>query len=197
TPDGNFPTVKSPNPEEKSALELALKKAVEANADLVLATDPDADRVGIAVKNHKGEFVLFNGNMTASLLFCYMIQQWKQAGKITGKEFIVKTIVTTELLKAIADKNGVETYDVLTGFKYIADIIHQNEGKKTFIVGGEESYGYLVGDFVRDKDAVSACCMIAELAAWAADNNKSLYDVLIDIYTEYGFYKEQMLYITR
>lgn len=197
TPDGNFPTVKSPNPEEPDAMRLALEKAVEINADIVLASDPDADRVGVGVKNHHGKFVLLNGNQTASVLIYYLLEKWKQNGKITGKEFIVKTIVTSELLKEIALKNGVESYDVLTGFKYIAEIIKKFEGQKTFIGGGEESYGYLVGDFVRDKDAVISCCMIAEAAAWAVSQKKSFFDILLDMYCEYGFYLEKLLSLTR
>lgn len=195
--DGNFPTVKSPNPEEKSALEMAISKAMKVNADLVLATDPDADRVGIAIKNNSGEYILLNGNQTASVLIYYLINKWKENNKLTGNEYIVKTIVTSELLKEIAKKNGVECYDVLTGFKYIAETIKKFENKKTFIGGGEESYGYLVGDFVRDKDAVIACCIIAEMAAWAADSNKTFYDILIDLYLEYGFYKENLISITK
>ncbi|NVN96312.1 MAG: phospho-sugar mutase [Bacteroidetes bacterium] len=195
--DGNFPTIKSPNPEEKAALEMAIEEARKVNASLVLATDPDADRVGIAVKNDKGEYVLFNGNQTASVLIYYLINQWKAKGKLTSNEYIVKTIVTSELLKDIALKNDVASYDVLTGFKYIAELILKLEGKQTFIGGGEESYGYLVGDFVRDKDAVISCCMIAEMAAWAAENGKTFYDILIDLYTEYGFYKEDLLSITK
>lgn len=196
-PDGNFPTLKSPNPEEKAALEMAIEKAAKVNANLVLATDPDADRVGIAVKNDKGEYVLFNGNQTASVLIYYLMNKWKENGKITGNEYIVKTIVTSELLKDIALKNGVASYDVLTGFKYIAEIIKRLEGKQTFIGGGEESYGYLIGDFVRDKDAVISCCIIAEMAAWAAESGKTFYDILIDLYAEYGFYKEDLLSITK
>ncbi len=195
--DGNFPTVKSPNPEEKAALEMAIEKARLVNASLVMATDPDADRVGIAVKNDKGEYVLFNGNQTASVLIYYLITQWKAKGKLTGNEYIVKTIVTSELLKDIALKNNVASYDVLTGFKFIAELILKLDGQKTFIGGGEESYGYLVGDFVRDKDAVISCCMIAEMAAWAAENGKTFYDILIDLYIEYGFYKEDLLSITK
>lgn len=195
--DGNFPTVKSPNPEEKAAMEMAIALAQKVNANLVLATDPDADRVGIAVKNDKNEYILLNGNQTGSVLIYYLINQWKAKGKLTGNEFIVKTIVTSELLKDIALKNGVESYDVLTGFKFIAEIILKLEGKKQFIGGGEESYGYLVGDFVRDKDAVISCCMIAEMAAWAADSGKTFYDILIDLYTEYGFYKEDLLSVTK
>ena len=196
-PDGNFPTVKSPNPEEPAALAMALDKAREVDAALVMATDPDTDRVGIAVRNNKGEFVLLNGNQTATLLINYLLKKWKEKGKVTGNEYIVKTIVTSEILKDIADKNGIKTYDTLTGFKYIAEILRLLEGKQTFIGGGEESYGYLVGDFVRDKDAVISCCMIAETAAWAADEGKTLYDLLPDIYVEFGFYKERLISIVR
>jgi phosphoglucomutase len=196
-PDGNFPTVKSPNPEEPAALAMALEKAREVDAALVMATDPDTDRVGIAVRNNKGEFVLLNGNQTATLLINYLLKKWKEKGKVTGNEYIVKTIVTSEILKDIADKNGIKTYDTLTGFKYIAEILRLLEGKQTFIGGGEESYGYLVGDFVRDKDAVISCCMIAETAAWAADEGKTLYDLLPDIYVEFGFYKERLISIVR
>ncbi len=195
--DGNFPTVKSPNPEEPATLELALNKARETNADLLLGTDPDADRVGVAVKNNKGEFILLNGNQTASLLIFYLLKTWDEKGKLTGDEYIVKTIVTSELLKEIADSFGVESIDVLTGFKYIAEVILENEGTKKFIGGGEESYGYLVGDFVRDKDAVISCCMIAETAAWAASKKKTLFQLLIDIYTEFGFYKETLISLTK
>jgi len=195
--DGNFPTVHSPNPEERSALELALKKAKEINAELVLATDPDADRVGIAVKNTKGEFILLNGNQTGALLFHYLLSQWKENNKITGNEYIVKTIVTSELLVEMAKKYEVTYYDVLTGFKFIADIIRQNEEDKTFICGGEESYGYLAGDFVRDKDAVMACALIAEAAAYAKANDKTLYEELIQIYKEYGLYYEDLVSLVK
>lgn len=195
--DGNFPTVKSPNPEEPAALEMAIAKAKKENADLVMASDPDADRVGIAVRNSDGDFTLLNGNQTATLLFYYVLNQWKEKGKITDKEFIVKTIVTSELLIDIANKFGVGSYDVLTGFKYIAQIIREQEGKKQFILGGEESYGYLIGDFVRDKDAVSSCCLIAETYAWAVDQGKSLEDLLADIYTEFGFYLEALKSVVR
>lgn len=196
-PDGNFPTVKSPNPEEKSALEMAIEKAKKVNADLVFATDPDADRVGVAVKKSNGEFILLNGNQTASFLTYYILEQWKQKGKIKGNEFIVKTIVTTELLSKIAFKYGVEVFDVLTGFKYIAEVIRKNENQKTYICGGEESYGFLIGDYVRDKDAVSACTLIAEVAAWAKENKKTLWDILMDIYKEFGYYKESLVSITK
>lgn len=195
--DGNFPTVVSPNPEESEALTLALKKAKEIDADIVMATDPDADRVGTAIKDNHNNFVLLNGNQTASLLIYYLIKKWKENNKLKGKEYIVKTIVTTELLKDIALKNNVECFDVLTGFKFIADIIKKQEGKKVFIGGGEESYGYLMGEFVRDKDAVISCSMIAELTAWAKENNLNLFDLLIDIYCEYGFYKEKLISIVK
>lgn len=194
---GDFPTVHSPNPEEPAALSLAIRKARETGADLVMGTDPDADRVGIAVRDEKGEFILLNGNQTASLLLFYILKSWKEKGKLTGREYIVKTIVTSELLSDIARSEGVESFDVLTGFKYIADIIRKLEGIKTFIAGGEESYGYLVGDFVRDKDAVSSCCMIAETAAWAASQGKTLYGLLKEIYVQYGFYFETLVSLTK
>jgi len=195
--DGNFPTVVSPNPEEPAALKMALEKALKVDAELVMATDPDADRVGIAVKNHHENLVLLNGNQTASVLFYYMLTLWHKKERLTGNEFIVKTIVTTELAADIARKFGVEYFDCLTGFKWIADVIRQNEGKKTFIVGGEESYGLMIGDFVRDKDAVASCAMIAEVAAWAAGQRKSFFDILVDIYLEFGFYKESLLSVTK
>ena len=194
--DGNFPTIKSPNPEESAALAMAIEKAKRINADLVMATDPDADRVGIAIR--KGDdFILLNGNQAASLLIYYLLTKWKENGKLTGNEYIVKTIVTSELLVKIAEKFKVDHFDVLTGFKYIADIIKKNEGIHTFIGGGEESYGYLVGDFVRDKDAVISCAMIAETAAWAADKGVGLFDLLLDMYTEYGLYKESLISVVR
>ena len=197
TPDGNFPTVVYPNPEESEALTLALQQAKELDADLVLATDPDADRVGIAIKNDKNEFQLLNGNQTGALLIYYLLNAWKEAGKITGKEFVVKTIVTTDLIARIAEKFGVKNYDTLTGFKYIAALIKELEGKEQFIGGGEESYGYLIGDFVRDKDAIASCAFIAEMAAWAKDQGKGLYDLLLDMYVEFGFYKEKLISITK
>ncbi|MCU4156891.1 phospho-sugar mutase [Carboxylicivirga sp. A043] len=194
---GEFPTVVSPNPEEPAALEMALNKAEETNADIVMASDPDSDRLGIAVRNEKGEFVLVNGNQTATLLTWYILKKWKELGKLTGKEYIVKTIVTSELMKEIAVKNGIEYFDVYTGFKWIAKVIRELEGEKKYICGGEESYGFLPGDYVRDKDAVAAITITAEIAAWAKDNGKSLFDVLQDIYMEYGFSKEKMIYIVR
>lgn len=194
--DGNFPTVVSPNPEEKAALTMAIEKAKKVNADVVLATDPDADRVGIAVKDNNGEFVLLNGNQTAALLTYYILGRWNELSKFSGKEYIVKTIVTTELLIDIANKYNVKSFDVLTGFKFIADTILNNP-EMTFVCGGEESYGFLIGDFVRDKDANSACFMIAEIAAWAAEQNKSLYQILKEIYKEFGFYKEGLISLTK
>ena len=194
---GNFPTVISPNPEEPAALDMAVKKAIETDADIVMASDPDADRLGIAVKNDKGEWILVNGNQTALMLTYYIIRRWKELGKIKGNEFIVKTIVTTEIIKQIADLNQIECYDVYTGFKWIAAIIRENEGKKQYIAGGEESYGFLPEDFVRDKDAVSSCTMMAEIAAWAKDNGKTLYELLQDIYLEYGYGKEKGISVVR
>ncbi|WP_242917123.1 phospho-sugar mutase [Pontibacter liquoris] len=196
-PNGNFPTVVYPNPEEKEAMTLALNKAKEIDADLVLATDPDSDRVGIAVRNLKGEFVLLNGNQTGALLINYLLQAWQKAGKLTGKEFVVKTIVTTDLIKKIADSYNVTMYETLTGFKYIAEKIRALEGKEVYIGGGEESYGYMIGDFVRDKDAISACALIAEMAAVAKDNGQSLFEMMVEMYTKYGFYKEELVSFTK
>ena len=195
--DGNFPTVHSPNPEEHDALDMAIKLAEELHADLVMATDPDADRVGIAVRDHHNKMILLNGNQTAALLFYYILNRWKELGKFKGDEFIVTTIVTTKLLSQIAASFGIEYFECLTGFKYIADVIRQHEDKKRYVVGGEESYGYLIGDFVRDKDAISACALIAETAAWMADQGKSLFDLLTEIYQKFGFYKEGLISVTR
>ncbi len=196
-PDGNFPTVVYPNPEEQEAMKLSLLKAVEVDADLIMAQDPDADRVGIGVKNLKGEFVLLNGNQTGSLLIYYLLERWKAAGKLDGKQYIVKTIVTTELIKAIADAYDVRCYDTLTGFKHIAAVIKEQEGKTKFIGGGEESYGYLIDDFVRDKDAIGAAAMIAEMAAYAKDQGKSVYELMIDMYVKFGYYKEKLISVTK
>ncbi len=194
---GDFPTVISPNPEEPAALDMAVKKAIETNADIVMASDPDADRLGIAVKNDKGEWILVNGNQTALIFIYYIIRRWNELGKVTGKEFIVKTIVTTEIIKQIAERNGVEMFDCFTGFKWIAAVIRENEGIKQYIGGGEESYGFLAEDFARDKDAVSACTLMAEIAAWAKDNGKTLFELLQDIYVEYGFGKEKGISVVR
>ena len=185
-PDGNFPTVKSPNPENGEALTMALNLAKSIDADIVMASDPDADRVGMACKNDKGEWILVDGNQTCMIFLYYIIMNRKAQGKMQGNEFIVKTIVTTELIKSIADKNHIKMYDCYTGFKWIARQIRLNEGKLQYIGGGEESYGFLAEDFVRDKDAVSACSLLAEICAWAKDQGKTLYDVLMDIYLEYG-----------
>ncbi len=196
-PNGNFPTVVYPNPEEKEAMTLALKKAEAIDADLVMATDPDADRVGIAVKNNKGEFQLMNGNQTGSLLVWYLLEAWKNNNKLDGEQYVAKTIVTTELIDTMAAHYNVSCYNTLTGFKYIASLIRELEGVKTFIGGGEESYGYMISDFVRDKDAVASCAMIAEMVAYIKNKGLSLFDQLIDIYTTHGFYRERLISITR
>ena len=185
--DGNFPTVVSPNPENAEALTMAINLAKSIDADIVMASDPDADRVGMACKNSDGEWVLINGNQTCMIFLYYIIKNRIATGKMKGNEFIVKTIVTTELIKAIADKNNVEMLDCYTGFKWIAREIRLREGVKQYIGGGEESYGFLAQDFVRDKDAVSACSLLAEICAWAKDQGKTLFDVLMDIYLEYGY----------
>jgi phosphoglucomutase len=195
--DGNFPTVVSPNPEEKAAMKMAMELARDINADLVLATDPDADRIGVGVKDTDGNYILLNGNQTAALLTYYLIKQWEAKGKLKGNEYIVKTIVTSDLISDIAKGAGVENFDVLTGFKWIAEVIRNLEGTKTFIGGGEESYGFMIGDFVRDKDAVTACCIFAECAAWAASKGKSLYELLLGIYLEYGLYKENLVNVVK
>lgn len=195
--DGNFPTVIYPNPEEEEALTMALNKAKETDADLVMATDPDADRVGIAVKNNENEFVLLNGNQAACLLIHYMLTAWEKAGKLTGEQYVVKTIVTSYLIDKIAASKNVDCYNTLTGFKYIGEIMTKLEGEKTFIAGGEESYGYLVGEHARDKDAVVSCAMIAEMAAYYKDQGSSLYNALIDLYLEYGCYKEKLVALTK
>lgn len=194
---GDFPTVVSPNPEEPAALEMAIAKAEATNADLVVATDPDGDRLGVAVRNETGKFVLLNGNQTAILLTWYMLNQWKEKGRLTGNEFTIKTIVTSEMIKTIADAAGVECFDTYTGFKWIASIIRELEGKKKYICGGEESYGFLPGDYVRDKDSVGSVVMISEIAAWAKDQGKSLFELLLDIYITHGFSQEKMKYIVR
>ena len=197
TPDGNFPTVKSPNPEERAAMQLALDLANSLNADLVMATDPDADRVGAGARNHHGEFELLNGNQMASLIIYYLLNAWRDAGRLTGKEFVAKTIVTTDLIDQMCKNYGVTCYNTLTGFKYIAEVIRELEGKEQFIAGGEESYGYLIGDFVRDKDAIASCAIIAELTAYAKDQGKSLFDMLMAMYQENGFYYESLVSLTK
>ena len=197
TPDGNFPTVIYPNPEEKEALTLALTKAKNIDADLVLATDPDADRVGIAIKNDVGEFILLNGNQTGSLLINYLLSAWEQKGKLTGNEYVISTVVTTKLIEDIALSKNVGFYETLTGFKWIGALITELQGKKIFIAGGEESYGYLVGELVRDKDAVISCAFIAEMTAYYKDQGSSLYQAMLDMYEHYGFYKEKLVAITK
>ncbi|KDR53658.1 phospho-sugar mutase [Hoylesella loescheii] len=187
---GDFPTVVSPNPENGEALTLALRDAKEIDADIVMASDPDADRVGMACKNDKGEWVLINGNQTCLLFLYYIITNRIKTGKMKPNDFIVKTIVTTEVIKKIADKNNIEMRDCYTGFKWIANEIRKSEGKQKYIGGGEESYGFMAQDFVRDKDAVSACSLLAEICAYAKDQGKTLYELLMDIYLEYGFSKE-------
>jgi len=194
-PDGDFPTVHSPNPEEKSAMELSLKKAKEVNAELVMATDPDTDRVGIGIKDDRGEFFLLNGNQAFSLMMWFIMKNLSESEKKSG--YIAKTIVTSELVDTIANKLWVDCYNTLTGFKYIAELMGQMEGKKKFIAAGEESYGYMVGDFVRDKDAVSACAFFAALAASAKDEGYTLYDWLIQMYVDFGFYKEGLVNLVR
>ncbi len=195
--DGNFPTVMSPNPEEPGALAMAVEVADREGADIVMATDPDADRLGIAVRDNDGKMVLLNGNQTASILTYYILRRWSELGKLDSTKYVVKTIVTTELIRAIAEKYGVKVFNVLTGFKFIADVVKKNEGKGEFICGGEESYGFNVGEFVRDKDAPISCAMVAECAAWAAEQGKTLYQLLQDIYAEFGYYKESLTSLVR
>ncbi len=197
TPDGNFPTVASPNPEEAEALSLAVERAEETDADLVIGTDPDADRVGIAVRNLEGRMELLNGNQAATALLHYLLEQHQAKGRLTGNEFIAKTIVTTDLIDRIAAAFKVPCPNCLTGFKWIAELIREREGHLTFIGGGEESYGYMIGDFVRDKDAIASSMMLAEVAAFAKAKGKSFMQYLIDIYVKYGFYKEALVSITR
>ena len=197
TPDGNFPTVIYPNPEESEAMAIGLRKAQQIDADILLGTDPDADRVGIGVKDRKGQWVLLNGNQTAVLAFNYMIEARKAKGIATPADMVIKTIVTTNLIDEIAARNGVECYNTLTGFKWIAELIREKEGKKNYVIGGEESYGLMIGSQIRDKDAVSAVALLCEMAAYEKDKGRSLYDRLIDLYVEYGFYKEQLISITR
>lgn len=195
--DGNFPTVVYPNPEEHEAMTMALAKGKAVDADIILATDPDADRVGIAIKNDQGEHILLNGNQTGTLLFEYLLDRWEAKGKLKGNEYIVKTIVTTNLIDKIAEIRGVKCYNVLTGFKFIGQIMTEQEGKSTFIAGCEESYGYLIGDHVRDKDAIVACNVLCEMAAYYKNMGKPLYQVLKEIYVKYGFYKEFLISITK
>ena len=196
--DGNFPTVESPNPEERKTMAKAIELGSRLGADLVLATDPDSDRIGVALRNAKGEYVLLNGNQTLSLIMAYQLTRWSELGRLDGKEFVVKTIVTSQMPNVMAAHFGVKCYDCLTGFKYIARIIRNNEGKATYIGGGEESFGYLAGDFVRDKDAVSACSLVAEAAAWTRDTmGLTLYEWLQKLYVEFGFFREGLVSVVR
>lgn len=197
TPDGNFPTVAYPNPEERETMSLGLKKAASLDADILLGTDPDADRVGVGVKNNKGEWILLNGNQTALLAFNYMIEARKAKGVATADDMVVKTIVTTDMIDVIAAKNNVTCYNVLTGFKWIAALIKEKEGKEQYIIGGEESFGLMIGDAIRDKDAVSAVAIICEMAAYEKNKGRTLFDKLLDLYVEYGLYKESLISITK
>jgi phosphoglucomutase len=195
--DGNFPTIKSPNPEEPSALSMALDLARENGSEIVMATDPDADRLGIAVRKPSGEYILLNGNQTAAILTWYILSQKNSRKQLKGDEYIIKTIVTSNILDVIASKQGVECYNVLTGFKFFAELIRELEGKKKYIGGGEESFGFLPGDYVRDKDGISSACLFAEAGAWARDHGKSVWELLLDIYIEYGLYKERLVNVVR
>lgn len=194
---GDFPTVVSPNPEEPAALDMAIKKAKEVDADIVMASDPDADRMGIAIKNDKGEWILVNGNQTDLMFTYYILRRRKELGILDKSDFMVKTIVTSELIKDVCNKFNIEMFDCYTGFKWIASVIREQEGKRKFIGGGEESYGYMPADFVRDKDAVASCALMAELTAWAKDNGKTLFELLQDIYVEFGFSKEKGVSIVK
>jgi len=197
TPDGNFPTVVYPNPEESEAMSIGLKKAKEADADILLGTDPDSDRVGIAIKNPKGEWVLMNGNQTAVLACNYIIEARKVKGIAQPNDMVIKTIVTTNLIDDIAAANGITCYNVLTGFKWIADLITEKLGKENYVVGGEESYGLMIGDKLRDKDAISAVALLCEMAAYEKNQGRSLFEKLVDLYVQYGFYKEHLISITK
>jgi phosphoglucomutase len=197
TPDGNFPTVVYPNPEEKEAMSIGLSKAKALGADILLGTDPDSDRVGIGVKNTKGEWVLMNGNQTAVLAFNYMIEARKTKGINQPNDMVVKTIVTTDMIDGIAKASNIACYNVLTGFKWIASLIKEKEGKENYIIGGEESFGLMVGDEVRDKDAISAVALLCEMAAYEKNKGRSLYAKMIDLYVQYGLYKENLVSITK
>jgi phosphoglucomutase len=197
TPDGNFPTVAYPNPEEKETMSIGLQNARELDADILLGTDPDADRVGIGVKNNKGEWVLMNGNQTAVLAFNYLLEARREKGIAGDNDMIITTIVTTGMVDDLAKGNGVTCYRVLTGFKWIAEMIRLKEGKENYVVGGEESFGLMIGDKIRDKDAVSAVALLCEMAAYEKDKGKTLFDKLIELYISYGFYKEDLISITK
>jgi phosphoglucomutase len=197
TPDGNFPTVAYPNPEESETMRIGLEKAKALNADILLGTDPDADRVGIGVKNHKGEWVLMNGNQTAVLAFAYMMEARRAKGIAAPNDMVVTTIVTTEMINEVAKQNKVNCYNVLTGFKWIAELVKEKEGKENYIIGGEESFGLMIGDQIRDKDAVSAVALLCEMAAYEKSKGRSLFDKMIELYMQYGFYYEQLISITK
>ena len=197
TPDGNFPTVAYPNPEESETMRIGLEKAKALNADILLGTDPDADRVGIGVKNHKGEWVLMNGNQTAVLAFAYMMEARRAKGIAAPNDMVVTTIVTTEMINEVARQNEVNCYNVLTGFKWIAELVKEKEGKENYIIGGEESFGLMIGDQIRDKDAVSAVALLCEMAAYEKSKGKSLFDKMIELYMQYGFYYEHLISITK
>ena len=194
---GDFPTVKSPNPEEPAAMAMAVQKGIETGADLVFATDPDADRFGAGVRDDNGNFVLLNGNQTMIILVYYLVTRWRELGKLTGTEYTVRTIVTSELTQTISEKNGVEMFECFTGFKWVATVMRELEGKRKYIGGGEESYGFLAVDFIRDKDSVSAAALFAEIAAWCKDNGRTIYQMLQDIYVEYGFSKEKGISVVK
>lgn len=196
-PDGNFPTVASPNPEERATMNMAIDLATKEQAELVLATDPDADRIGVALRDKEGNYILLNGNQTCSLLVYYIVKRWSETGRLKGNEYVIRTIVTTELVSRIAESFGVKHFECLTGFKYIATIMRNLEGKMRYICGGEESYGFLAEDFVRDKDAVSACSLAAEAAAWAKTQGMTLLDLLKEMYVQYGFFRESLVSIVR
>ena len=196
-PDGNFPTVASPNPEERATMNMAIDLAAKEQAELVLATDPDADRIGVALRDKEGNYILLNGNQTCSLLVYYIVKRWSETGRLKGNEYVIRTIVTTELVSRIAESFGVKHFECLTGFKYIATIMRNLEGKMRYICGGEESYGFLAEDFVRDKDAVSACSLAAEAAAWAKTQGMTLLDLLKEMYVQYGFFRESLVSIVR
>ncbi len=196
-PDGNFPTVDYPNPEERATMSIGLQKAKELDADILCGTDPDADRIGIAIKDTKGNWVLMNGNQTAVLAFNYMIESRKEKGIAQTTDMVVKTIVTTNLIDVIAERNGVRCYNVLTGFKWIAELIKEKEGQENYVIGGEESYGLMIGSQIRDKDAVSAVCILCEMAAYEKNKGRSLYEKLLDLYLQYGYYQEDLISITK
>jgi phosphoglucomutase len=197
TPDGNFPTVVYPNPEESEAMNIGLQKAKALNADILLGTDPDSDRVGIGVKNHKGEWVLMNGNQTAVLAFSYIIEARKNIGIAKPNDMVISTIVTTEMINDLAKANNIKCYNVLTGFKWIASLIKEKEGKENYVIGGEESFGLMIGDKVRDKDAISAVALLCEMAAYEKSKGRTLFDKMIDLYMQYGFYYENLISITK